>query len=182
MVLGEVRDQTIAAGLWKKLEDLYTKKSLTNRLCTKKRLYTLQMEEESSLTTHIDSFNMITLDLEDINVRLKDKDKAIILLSSLPPSSEHFVDTLLYGRQSISMADVKDSLNSKEVITMAETKNGECLMAKGRPEKRENNKGNKRAKSKSKNKNLKCFHCHKEGHFKRDRPDRKNKGKEGYGP
>ena len=40
-VLREVGDQTTAASLWKKLEDLYTKKSLTKRLSTKKRLYTL---------------------------------------------------------------------------------------------------------------------------------------------
>ncbi|KAH9718762.1 hypothetical protein KPL71_022343 [Citrus sinensis] len=180
-VLREVGDQTTAAGLWKKLEDLYTKKSLTKRLCTKKRLYTLQMEEGSSLATHIDSFNRIIMDLEDINVSLEDEDKAIILLSSLPPSYEHFVDTLLYGRQSISMADVKNSLSSKEVTKKAETKAGEGLMARGRPEKKDYNKGKKRDKSKSKNKNLKCFHCHKEGHFKRDCPDRKNKGKEGHG-
>ncbi|KAH9657439.1 hypothetical protein KPL70_023077 [Citrus sinensis] len=66
-VLREVGDQTTAVGLWKKLEDLYTKKSLTKRLCTKKRIYTLQMEEGSSLANHIDNFNRIILDLEDIN-------------------------------------------------------------------------------------------------------------------
>ena len=38
-----------------------------------------------------------------------------------------------------------------------------------------------KSKSKSKNKNLKCFYYHKEGHFNRDCPDRKNKGKEGHG-
>ena len=174
-VLREVGDQITAADLWKKLEDLYTKKSLTKRLCTKKRLYTLQMEEASSLATHIDNFNRIILDLEDINMSLEDEDKAIILLSSLPPSYEHFVDTLLYGRQSISMVDVKDSLSSKEVTKKAETKDGEGLMARGRPKKRENNK--KKKKFKSNDKVLKCFHCHKEGHFKRDCPDKKNKSK-----
>ncbi|KAH9649106.1 hypothetical protein KPL70_025861 [Citrus sinensis] len=35
-VLREVGDQTTVTGLWKKLEDLYTKKSLTKRLYTKK--------------------------------------------------------------------------------------------------------------------------------------------------
>ena len=76
-------------------------------------LYTLQIEEGSSLENHIDNFNRIILDLEDINVKLEDEDKAIILSSSLPPSYEHFIDTLLYGRQSITMVDVKDSLSSK---------------------------------------------------------------------
>ena len=50
-------------------------------------------------------------------------------------------------------------------------------MARGRPEKRES-KGNKQGRSKSKQKNLKCFHCHKEGHFKRDCLKGKNKNKE----
>lgn len=44
-VLRDVGDQKTAASLWKKLEDFYTKKSLTKRLSTKKRLYTLQIEE-----------------------------------------------------------------------------------------------------------------------------------------
>lgn len=74
---------------------------------------------------------MIILDLEDINVKLEDEDKAIILLSSLPPSYEHFIDTLLYVRQSITMADVKDSLGSKEVRKRAETKEEETLTVKG---------------------------------------------------
>lgn len=56
------------------------------------------MEEGSSLAIHIDNFNRIILDLEGINVKLENKDKAIILLSFLPPSYKHFVDTLLYGR------------------------------------------------------------------------------------
>ncbi|KAH9752684.1 hypothetical protein KPL71_014795 [Citrus sinensis] len=177
-VLREVGDQTTTAGLWKKLEDLYTKKSLTKRLSTKKRLYTLQMEEGSSLTTHIDAFNRIILDLEDINVKIEDEDKAIILLSSLPSSYEHFVDTLLYGRQSLAMQDFKEALSSKESSKKSETKDGEGLSVRGRSEKRDGWKGKKKGRSKSKNSALKCFHCHKEGHFKRDCPERKIKPKD----
>lgn len=55
------------------------------------------MKEGSSLTTHIDNFNGIIIDLEDINVKLEDEYKAIIL-SSLLLSYEHFIDILLYGR------------------------------------------------------------------------------------
>lgn len=46
-------------------------------------------------------------------------------------------------------------------------------------------KGKKKKQNKVKNKNLKCFHCHKERHFKRDCPygrykskDQKNKSKD----
>ncbi|KAH9670142.1 hypothetical protein KPL70_016872 [Citrus sinensis] len=102
-VLREMGDQTTAANLWKKLEDLYTKKSLTKRLSTKKRLYTIQMEECSSLTNHIDAFNKIILNLKDINMKIDDEDKTIMLLSSLPPYSKHFIDTFLYGRQTLTM-------------------------------------------------------------------------------
>ena len=44
-VLREIADQESASGAWKKLEELYAGKSMTNRLYLKKRLYTLRMEE-----------------------------------------------------------------------------------------------------------------------------------------
>ncbi|KAH9650990.1 hypothetical protein KPL70_026576 [Citrus sinensis] len=143
------------------------------RLATKKKLYTLQMEEGSSITDHIDAFNKIILDLEDINVKIDDEDKAMILLCSLPSSYENLVDTLMYGRQTLAMGDVKETLSSKAAIKK-ETRDGEGLTARGRTEKREISK-NKKKRSKSRQKNLKCFHCHKEGHFKKDCPEFKNK-------
>ena len=175
-VLREVGGETTAAGLWKKFEDLYTKKSMAKRLATKKKLYTLQMEEGSSIFDHIDAFNKIILDLEDINVKIDDENKAIILLYSLPSSYEHLVDTLMYGRQSLSMVDVKETLSSK-AASKKEASHGEGLTVRGRPEKRECGKGKKK-RSKSRPKNMKCFHCHKEDHFKKDCPERKYKGKE----
>ena len=136
------------------------------------------MEEGSSLITHIDAFNKIILDLQDINVKIEYKDKAIIMVSSLPPSYEHFVDTLLYGRQSLAMQDVKEVLSSKESSKKSEIRDGEGLTVRGRSEKRDGWKGKKKGRSKSKNKALKCFHCPKEGHFKMDYLERKNKPKD----
>ena len=100
----------------------------------------------------------------------------MILLYSLSSSYEHLVDTLMYGRQSLSMVDVKETLSSK-AATKKETSHVEGLTVRGRPEKREDGKGKKK-RSKSRPKNMKCFHCHKEGHFKKDYPERKYKSKE----
>ena len=175
-VLREVGGEKTAAVLWKKLEDLYTKKSIAKRLATKKKLYTLQMEEGSSITDYIDAFNKIILDLEDINVKIDDEDKAKILMCSLPSSFEHLVDTLIYRRQTLTMVDVKETLSSK-AATRRESREVEGLIARGRSEKKESNKGKKKI-SKSRSKNMKCFHCHKEGHFKKDCPEKKNKPKD----
>ena len=115
-VLKEVGGEKTAARLWKKLEDLYTKKSMAKRLTIKKKLYTLQMEEGSSIIDHIDAFNKIILDPEDINVKIDDENKAMILLCSLSSSYENLVDTLMYGRHTLDVGDVKEALSSKAAI------------------------------------------------------------------
>ncbi|KAH9729176.1 protein kinase domain-containing protein [Citrus sinensis] len=65
---------------------------------------------------HIDTFNKIILDLEWIeNVKISDEDKAIFLLSYLPKSYEGFVNTMLFGRTTLTLEDVMASLSSKEI-------------------------------------------------------------------
>ena len=64
---------------------------------------------------HLDEFNKLILVLENVNVNLEDKDKALFLLSSLPDSYEHFVDTLLYGRQILTLKYVRSALESKDL-------------------------------------------------------------------
>ncbi|KAH9803501.1 hypothetical protein KPL71_001790 [Citrus sinensis] len=179
-VIREVAKERTVAGLWTKLENLYMTKSLANRLYIKKKMFSLRMMEGSSLDEHIDEFNKVCDALETINEGLSDESKALLLISSLPKSYEHFVDALLYGRQTLSLEEVKSALGTKKLKDKqekADSESGEGLMARGRPEKREG-KWKKQGRSKSKHKQLKCLHCHKEGHFKRDCPERKSKIKD----
>lgn len=101
-VLREVAEEESAVGLWKKLETLYLKKSLANRLYVKKYLYTIHMEEGKYLRKHVDEFNKIILDLKNMDIKINEEDSAILLLSFLPRSHEHFVDTMLYGKETLT--------------------------------------------------------------------------------
>ena len=73
------------------------------------------MTESTSVKKHVDNFNRIVLDLQGVDVKIDDEDQALILLCSLPSSYENFIDTMLYGRETISVGDVKDALQSKEL-------------------------------------------------------------------
>lgn len=74
------------------------------------------MKESSSISNHIDAFNKIILDFEDKNVKIDNEDKVLILLYYLLSSYKHLIDTLIYRRQSLSMADVKETMSSKQAI------------------------------------------------------------------
>ncbi|GJZ09320.1 retrovirus-related pol polyprotein from transposon TNT 1-94 [Tanacetum coccineum] len=137
-VLREVTEETTAAGVWSKLETLYMTNSLDNKLYLKKKLYTFYMPAGRKISEHIDEFNKIVLDLANIEVKFEDEDLALLLLTSLPASYEHFVDTLLYGREALTLEDAMATLNSKKIKERSKTKgdDGEGLYVKGRTDRR----------------------------------------------
>nr|GFA90463.1 retrovirus-related Pol polyprotein from transposon TNT 1-94 [Tanacetum cinerariifolium] len=65
-VLREVIGEMTAARVWSKLETLYMKKSLANKLYLKKKLYTFYIPTGRKISEHIDEFNKIVLDLANI--------------------------------------------------------------------------------------------------------------------
>nr|GEW73529.1 retrovirus-related Pol polyprotein from transposon TNT 1-94 [Tanacetum cinerariifolium] len=137
-VLREVTEEMTAAGVLSKLETLYMTKSLANKLYLKKKLYTFYMPARRKISEHIDEFNKIVLDLANIEVKFKDEDLALLLLTSLPASYEHFMDTLLYGREALTLEDVMATLNSKEIKERSKAKgdDGEGLYVRGRTDRR----------------------------------------------
>ncbi|KAH9778820.1 Integrase catalytic domain-containing protein [Citrus sinensis] len=175
-VIREVAKEPTVAGLWAKLESIYMKKSLANRLYIKKRMFTLKMMEGTPLDDHLDEFNKVCDTLETIDAALDDEDKALLLISSLPRSYGNFVDALMYGRQTLSLDEVKSALNTKELQGKQDhlgVESGQGLTAKAKSD----GKKKKQGKYKEKPKDLKCFLCHKEGHFKKDCPEKKFKKK-----
>nr|GEW16433.1 retrotransposon protein, putative, Ty1-copia subclass [Tanacetum cinerariifolium] len=133
-----------------KLETLYMTKSLISKLYLKK-LYTFYMLAGRKIFEHIDEFNKIVLDLANTEVKFKDEDLALLLLTSLPASYEHFMDTLLYGREALTLEDVMATLNSKEIKERSKAKgnDGEGLYVKGRTDRRDSRQSRGKSKSKS---------------------------------
>ena len=75
-VLREVAHETSASAIWKKLEDLYMVKSLANRLYLKQQLYSYRFTEGKTLSEQLDLFSKFVDDLENVDVKLADEDKA----------------------------------------------------------------------------------------------------------
>ena len=51
-----------------------------------------------------------------------DEDQALLLLCSLPKGYSNFKETLLFGRDSVSLDEVQATLNSKELNERKEKK------------------------------------------------------------
>ena len=81
-VLREVAKEKTASGLWAKLEELFLKKSLAKRLYMKRKLYTFSMKEGTAMKDHLDEFNKLILDLENVNVMLEDEDRYFVELTT----------------------------------------------------------------------------------------------------
>lgn len=57
------------------------------------------MTDERTISEQIDDFNKITDDLVNIDVKLEEDDKALLLLNAIPRIYDHFKDAMLYGRE-----------------------------------------------------------------------------------
>ncbi|GKA48946.1 zinc finger, CCHC-type containing protein [Tanacetum coccineum] len=97
-------------------------------------IYTFQMHPDKSQSEHIDEFYKLVGDLAAIDTAISDEDQALLLLTSFLSSYDNFVDTLLYGRDTLKLEDLLTTLNSKEHQKMTEAKGdgGEALCVRGR--------------------------------------------------
>lgn len=102
------------------------------------------------------------------------------MLCSLPPSYKHFRETILYGRDDLSIDDVRDALTQKDLIdhqliSKSSNNSNDGLFVRSRNHEKTStssggNGGKNRGRSKSKkpnpNRNKSCNYCHIKGHIK----------------
>ena len=163
----------------------YHRKELTNRLYTSLKLMSFKMKDASGkIKDHIDSFNNLVVDLQNLGEDLSDERKALHLLSSLPASYQSLSRVLLHrDRDTITYDKVvsallTDNLQTKLVLssTPASNSSGTALnVNRGRTPWRGGGGGDRRSKGRSKSrgrtperKTITCWKCGKAGHMKKD--------------
>ncbi|KAL8462370.1 hypothetical protein ACS0TY_033415 [Phlomoides rotata] len=188
--LREVSKEKTSIDVWKKLESLYQTKSVSNKLYVKKRLLDFRMSEEKNLSEQFDTFNRYVDDLEDLDVKLEDDDKALMLLNTLPRSLENFKDAVLFGRQDqVSYDGVLAAVKTKILCVYGRDSKAdkrthdptESLNVKFKKGEKKSFKGKEGQLDKGKDKSKepgfverrKCYGCNKVGHLKKNYPENK---------
>ena len=158
--------ETNAKELWKKLEDKYMTKSVENHLYLKKKLFRFQYRVGISMSEHLNDYNKILADLQNLEVDISSEDKALLLLNSLPDTYDHLITTFLYGKDEIEFDDVSNALTNNEYRMKDKQAQRnmmtEALIIKGMSNDKELKKDE-------------CAYCHKKGHWKKDCPLLQNK-------
>ncbi|KAK8926344.1 hypothetical protein KSP39_PZI018272 [Platanthera zijinensis] len=163
--------------LWRKLEELYMSRSLTNKLYVKKQLYSLRMSDGAQLLDHLNVFNKLVSQLRSMDVKVEEEDQALLLLSSLPRSFDHLVTTILYGKDTLKMEEVVTMLLSNEKRSSSGSSASEGLLVKSRDPSRGRSRGGGKEDDRPRSRG-RCHYCKEEGHWKANCPVRKLKGKE----
>lgn len=81
-------------------------RSLTSKLYLKQHLYSHRLLEDGFLEDYPSLFKEIVIDLETIEVKYDEKYLGLILLSSLLASYMRFMDTILYGRDTLTNDEI----------------------------------------------------------------------------
>jgi hypothetical protein len=101
-VLFYVVGEETTTGFWNKLEILYMKKSLTNKIFLKREFYNSQMKEGTKISDHLNVFNTLIFQLSSMEVKYKDEEKEDTLLCSFPESRDHLI-TYMWFRSTNSI-------------------------------------------------------------------------------
>ena len=105
-------NETKADVLWKKLESIYERKTIQNKVFLIQKLVNLKYKEGRSVGEHLSEFQSLVNQLATVKMTLDDELQALLLLSSLPESWETLVVSLNNSAPNgvLSLSTIKDSM------------------------------------------------------------------------
>jgi len=147
------------------------------------------MEDGKSVTDHVNTFNMLVVQLTSVGVKMEEEDRCIRLLCSLPNLWDHLVMAIRSTNTTFKMDEVVSSLLSKEMRRKSSESAKEVLVVharskeKGKKKDKKEEKGRSksrgRSKSPRKSKAL-CWNYGKPGHFRKECKEEKKKKKKNH--
>jgi len=91
--------ETSVRQLWEILRKKYLTKSIESHLQLKSRLFGFQLKKGVTIDEHMNNYTKLLTDLVNVDVKIEEKDKALILLNSLPEEKyKTFILTLINGK------------------------------------------------------------------------------------
>jgi hypothetical protein len=160
--------------LWDKLGRLCKSKSLVNKLFLRKKLYLLRISDGSSVTEHLNAFNIVISQLLSMDIKITKEEKCIRLLFSLTYFWDSLVMAIGSNLTTLTIEDVVSSLLSVEMRWKnMEGSTKDALMVRGRSVDKDKGKlSSRKSKSKGRSKSPVqsmriCWKCGKLGHYKR---------------
>ena len=161
--------ETSAKKLWETLEEKYMKKSLKNMLYMKKKLYRFTYTPGMSMNDHVNSFNKLLAYLLNLDEQFEDKDKALLLLNSIPDKYDHLTTTFLNGKDSVTFDVVCSALYNSETRKKHRKDHrdtvAKALTARGRSQ---SHKSGKRSNSKGRPAKDEFAFCREKRHWKKE--------------
>jgi len=149
-----VLHETFSRQLWEILEKKYFTKSIESWLQLKRRLYRFQMKRGLSIDEHMNNYTKLLTDLVNVDVKIDEEDKAVILLNSfLDKEYKTFTLTLINGRQTLNYNNVSATLVNYEVrrhdrLSSHGSTSVEALVVRGKGSYRKSKGDRGRSKSK----------------------------------
>ena len=148
-----VGDPVDPAEVWKKLSGQFQKKTWANKLCLRKKLFTMKLSDSVSMTEYIKKMTEIFDELAVIAEPVSDEDKVVYLLAGLPESYDVLVTALENG---------SDTVPALETMTERLLREEQKLK-----DREEVDDGKKLLVAKGK-KQVICHYCKRPGHIKKD--------------
>ena len=114
-ILLNALEEDNANKLWLKMGNLYQSKYLVNKIFLWNTLYLLRMNEEDSITNHLNTLNTVTNLLLFVDIKITEEEKCISLLCSLTNSWDILVMAIGRNTTTLNIDDVFASLFSEEM-------------------------------------------------------------------
>ena len=111
-----ISDEIRVDVVWQRLENLFAKKTVGNRISLLRKLVNLKYKDGGNIVEHISLFQSLANKLVAMKMNIDDEMQGLLLLSSLPESWETYVVTIYNSmpEETLTIDMVKDSLLNED--------------------------------------------------------------------